>query len=261
MVESEKPPIDKGKGQEGRQFDSLVDLPACTCEGSPKLKEHAQLLRLMQFFMGLDDVFKCFELVGYPSRFKKGNVNQNNVNNVHVDDNKSDHSNASNSHASIAGASQHINFYATFLYDIINVTHLNLIVARPNGTLEQVKQIRNYKHGNNLIVKDVLVVPAYKVNLLSVHKFSKDNKVDVSFTEYVCKIQDLTQKFLTGNGSEKEENGITELTIFDSNLESNEAYDGGGDCADIGNEFAPNKSTNEPRVNTIDSAARNKDNT
>ncbi|GKA31860.1 hypothetical protein Tco_0718227, partial [Tanacetum coccineum] len=40
-----------------RQFDSLVDLPACTCNESTKLKEHAQLLRLMQFLMGLDDVF------------------------------------------------------------------------------------------------------------------------------------------------------------------------------------------------------------
>ncbi|GKB31839.1 hypothetical protein Tco_0871240 [Tanacetum coccineum] len=40
-----------------RQFNFLMDLPACTCEGSSKLKEHAQLLRLMQFFMGLDDVF------------------------------------------------------------------------------------------------------------------------------------------------------------------------------------------------------------
>ncbi|GKD00723.1 hypothetical protein Tco_1170997, partial [Tanacetum coccineum] len=38
-------------------FDFLMDLPACTCEGSFKRKEHAQLLRLMQFFMGLDDVF------------------------------------------------------------------------------------------------------------------------------------------------------------------------------------------------------------
>ncbi|GJU34759.1 putative RNA-directed DNA polymerase [Tanacetum coccineum] len=40
-----------------RQFDSLVDLPACVCEGSDKLKKHAQLLRLMQFLMGLDDVY------------------------------------------------------------------------------------------------------------------------------------------------------------------------------------------------------------
>ncbi|GKB54782.1 ribonuclease H-like domain-containing protein [Tanacetum coccineum] len=40
-----------------RQFDFLVDLRACTCEGSAKLKEHAQLLRLMQFLMCLNDVF------------------------------------------------------------------------------------------------------------------------------------------------------------------------------------------------------------
>ncbi|GJX66127.1 hypothetical protein Tco_0300470 [Tanacetum coccineum] len=52
---------DKNEGplqeQWDRQFDSLVDLPAYTCEGSTKLKEHARLLMLMQFLMGLDDVF------------------------------------------------------------------------------------------------------------------------------------------------------------------------------------------------------------
>ncbi|GJS05030.1 hypothetical protein Tco_0321538, partial [Tanacetum coccineum] len=84
--------------------------------------------------------------------------------------------NASKSHASITGASQHITFCATFLYDIINVTHLNLTVALPNETVEQVKQFRNYKIRNNLIVKDVLVVPGYK---------------------------DLTQNFLKGTGSGK----------------------------------------------------------
>lgn len=40
-----------------RQFDSLVNLPECTCEGNPKLKSHNQLLRLMQFLMGLDEVY------------------------------------------------------------------------------------------------------------------------------------------------------------------------------------------------------------
>ncbi|GJQ96459.1 ribonuclease H-like domain-containing protein [Tanacetum coccineum] len=46
-------------------------------------------------------------------------------------------------------------------------------------------------------------VYGYKVSLLSVHKLSKDNKVVVSFIESMCKIQDLTQKFLMGTGSEK----------------------------------------------------------
>ncbi|GKD54729.1 hypothetical protein Tco_1288116, partial [Tanacetum coccineum] len=40
-----------------RQFDALIDLPAYACVSAPKVKEHSQLLRLMQFLMGLDDVF------------------------------------------------------------------------------------------------------------------------------------------------------------------------------------------------------------
>nr|GEV43618.1 ribonuclease H-like domain-containing protein [Tanacetum cinerariifolium] len=61
MVKGEKPPKDKGidggSSTENYKVDSWVDLPAYTCEGSSKLKEHARLLRLMQFLMGLNDVF------------------------------------------------------------------------------------------------------------------------------------------------------------------------------------------------------------
>ncbi|GJR28421.1 putative RNA-directed DNA polymerase [Tanacetum coccineum] len=40
-----------------RQYDSLVNLPECVCENSDKLKEHNQLIKLMQFLMGLDEVY------------------------------------------------------------------------------------------------------------------------------------------------------------------------------------------------------------
>nr|GEW00801.1 ribonuclease H-like domain-containing protein [Tanacetum cinerariifolium] len=40
-----------------RQYDSLVNLPDCICENSKKLKNHNQLLKLMQFLMGLDEVY------------------------------------------------------------------------------------------------------------------------------------------------------------------------------------------------------------
>ncbi|GKE49143.1 ribonuclease H-like domain-containing protein, partial [Tanacetum coccineum] len=40
-----------------RQYDSLVNLPDCICENSEKLKKHNQLLKLMQFLMGLDEVY------------------------------------------------------------------------------------------------------------------------------------------------------------------------------------------------------------
>ncbi|GJQ91995.1 ribonuclease H-like domain-containing protein [Tanacetum coccineum] len=87
--------------------------------------------------------------------------------------------------------------------DIMDVTGLNLTVSYPNGTVEHVKQIRSYKLGNNLIIKDVLVVPEYHISFLFVHKLSRDNKVIVSFNGSKCKIQDLTQKFLMGTGSER----------------------------------------------------------
>ncbi|GJT06564.1 ribonuclease H-like domain-containing protein, partial [Tanacetum coccineum] len=40
-----------------RQYDSLVNLPNCVCENSDKLKEHNELIKLIQFLMGLDEVY------------------------------------------------------------------------------------------------------------------------------------------------------------------------------------------------------------
>ncbi|GJY03740.1 putative RNA-directed DNA polymerase [Tanacetum coccineum] len=101
-----------------------------------------------------------------------------------------------------SGASQHITFSTTFLHDIIDVSHLSITVSHLNGIIEHVKQIGNYVLGKNLIAKDVLVVPGYHVSL-SVHKLSKDNQVVVSFNDSKCLIQDSTQRFLMGTGSEK----------------------------------------------------------
>ncbi|GJV16592.1 ribonuclease H-like domain-containing protein [Tanacetum coccineum] len=78
----------------------------------------------------------------------------------------SDTSNTSKTHASIAD----------FLYDIIDVTGLNLTISHSNGTVEHVKYIGSYKLANDLIIKDVLVVLGY---------------------------HDLTQRFLIGTSSEK----------------------------------------------------------
>ncbi|GJS13403.1 putative RNA-directed DNA polymerase [Tanacetum coccineum] len=40
-----------------REYDAMVALPICTCDGASSYKDHAQLLKLMQFVMGLDDVY------------------------------------------------------------------------------------------------------------------------------------------------------------------------------------------------------------
>ncbi|GKD22080.1 hypothetical protein Tco_1223783, partial [Tanacetum coccineum] len=40
-----------------REYDAMVQLPICTCDGASSYKDHAQLLKLMQIIMGLDDVY------------------------------------------------------------------------------------------------------------------------------------------------------------------------------------------------------------
>ncbi|GKB90531.1 ribonuclease H-like domain-containing protein [Tanacetum coccineum] len=133
---------------------------------------------------------RCFELVGYPPGFKRNNSSQSNTNNATNNDIKADQSksvpntltndqyqrlmallidigNTSKTHASIVD----------FLHDIIDVTGLNLTVSHPNRTVEHVKCIGSYILANDLIIKDVLVVPRY---------------------------HDFTQSFLMGTGSEKE---------------------------------------------------------
>ncbi|GKD18616.1 hypothetical protein Tco_1207774 [Tanacetum coccineum] len=69
--------LEETYNKEDGSFDALVNLPNCTCAGAEALKKHNQLLR-------------CFELVGYPSNFKKRD-NQNVSSNAAVAGNKVDH--------------------------------------------------------------------------------------------------------------------------------------------------------------------------
>ncbi|KAF5785105.1 putative transcription factor interactor and regulator CCHC(Zn) family [Helianthus annuus] len=41
-----------------KQFDAMLQLPSCTCNASTKFNEFSQLIKLMQFLMGLDDVYQ-----------------------------------------------------------------------------------------------------------------------------------------------------------------------------------------------------------
>nr|GEU56981.1 ribonuclease H-like domain-containing protein [Tanacetum cinerariifolium] len=40
-----------------KQFDAMVELPKCVCNVSESFKKHNQLMKLMQFLMGLDDSY------------------------------------------------------------------------------------------------------------------------------------------------------------------------------------------------------------
>ncbi|GKC07245.1 ribonuclease H-like domain-containing protein, partial [Tanacetum coccineum] len=142
------------------------------CDGATKLKDHKDLMRLMQFLMGLDNTYNvvmsqilttkplCFKLNGYPLGFKKRNSKGTNVsNNASSYAVKSDQSAGTPSpftadhinriialiesksdfgklQSCAAGATQHMIFSTGHLYDVIDVSHLKITVSHPNGTFE-----------------------------------------------------------------------------------------------------------------------------
>ncbi|GJX28138.1 hypothetical protein Tco_0236217 [Tanacetum coccineum] len=139
-------------------------------------------------------VDRCFKLIGYPVGFKKNSKGNNNntkanVNNVTTCGSSNSHmltsdeyqklmgllrssgSNTACNIGNVTGASQHMTYFAMFLFNVRDVSHLNIIVAYPNGTVAKVKQL------------------------------ASANKQNVVFNEMDCLIQDSTQNYLVGTGS------------------------------------------------------------
>ncbi|GJU00145.1 hypothetical protein Tco_1110483 [Tanacetum coccineum] len=101
-----------------------------------------------------------------------------------------------------SGANQHMTNICEKMFDLANVSELNLTVGHPNGTLAKITQVGNLRLNNNVVLFDVLVVPKYTVSLLSVNKLIKDSKVNVCFDETKCYIQDLKKKKVLRTGRE-----------------------------------------------------------
>jgi hypothetical protein len=92
------------------------------------------------------------------------------------------------------------------MFDLIDVSEYKMTVGHPNGTKALITGIGKLKLSEKIVLKDVLVVPEYFVNLMSVYKLAKDNKLGCWFTEDGVDIQDFarTKVLLTG----KQFNGL-----------------------------------------------------
>nr|GEV09588.1 ribonuclease H-like domain-containing protein [Tanacetum cinerariifolium] len=96
-----------------------------------------------------------------------------------------------NANASMVGANQHLTVSTKNMFNVIDISSLNVIVGQPNGTLAKIIIVGNLRLSANIVFFDVLIVPEYCVSLLYVHKLIKDSKLFVGFDEHVCYIQDL----------------------------------------------------------------------
>ncbi|KAJ0441169.1 putative RNA-directed DNA polymerase [Helianthus annuus] len=320
-----------------KQFDAMLHLPTCSCQAAKDFNDFSTLIKLMQFLMGLDDVYqsvrtnlltreplptvkvafsvvsreeshrlsstgskqnvafvsktnqsydqkkrfnkgsnsnlkcthcnmlghtvdRCFEIIGYPPGFRKRNSsnNQSGRSNMVSGNKSSSVNNATSSVGSSSfpftseqiakllslvgeknvpdsqnqnvggecvhvsnfvscsssvgfnmvgwivdsGASQHMIKTDKDLINCVDVSEFNITVSHPNGTNVKVLKIGDLKLTNEIVLKDVFYVPGYSVNLLSVHRLSKDNNVNVVFNETNCLLQDSSSKKVLMIGSQ-----------------------------------------------------------
>ncbi|KAJ0445201.1 putative transcription factor interactor and regulator CCHC(Zn) family [Helianthus annuus] len=103
-----------------------------------------------------------------------------------------------------SGANQHMVMSSDNMFNLVDVSEYNITVKHPNGTNAKVTQIGCFRLSDSVILKDVFVVPEYCVNLISVYKLAKDNKLKVVFNENSCYIQDscLKKTLVTGRQTE-----------------------------------------------------------
>ncbi|GJV17631.1 ribonuclease H-like domain-containing protein [Tanacetum coccineum] len=208
-----------------KQFDALVELPRCTCHVADGFKKHNQLMKLMQFLMGLNDTYMqirsyilsretlpdvriAYAIISNEESHRIASVlllvflmnnylllslllKENSINGKGVHANMAD-----------SGANQHITFTDKFLTNVIDISHLKTKVSHHNGTEAFITKIGNMPLTDYLTLFDVLVVHEYYVSLMSVHKVARDSKLIIAFDELKCYIlnQDLKVEKVLGTG-------------------------------------------------------------
>ncbi|GJU58294.1 ribonuclease H-like domain-containing protein [Tanacetum coccineum] len=166
--------------------------PPCTCEAAKHYENHANQIKLTQFLMGLDDTYQpirsniltteplplvktAFAIISGEEYFFNGSVKFN----MDIEKYFNGKSNFISGNISIgwvveSGANQHMTTSAKILINVVDVSNLGRTVGHPNGTKAKIVKIRDLKLNNYITLFNVLVVPEYTVNLLSIDKLAKD---------------------------------------------------------------------------------------
>ncbi|GKE17926.1 ribonuclease H-like domain-containing protein, partial [Tanacetum coccineum] len=147
---------------------------------------------------------RCFDLVGYPPNFKKSSFNKNSGSSNVVSGNKdkstsnsfiddqfkklmaliSDKSGSSSMPANIAGASQHMTYTILNMFNVVEVSKLNMIVGHPNGTKAIVTHVGSLRLTDQIVIHDVLVVPGYEDSVQRTQVGTGNESNGLYFLEY-----------------------------------------------------------------------------
>ncbi|GJX16570.1 putative RNA-directed DNA polymerase [Tanacetum coccineum] len=199
-----------------KQFDVMICLPTCTCDAAKELEKHNQLIKLMQFLLGLDDSYLAIKsnilsretlpLVKQAFAIISGEESHRNATfhvttkptatNFNAKPSVSNNAFASadvlaknsgtdnkTSNSPVSLTSDQLSRLMNLLNDSgvssANSSMGGLTVGHPNGTQALITKIGDLKINNDITLYDVLVVPEYTVSLLSVHKLARDSKLSL----------------------------------------------------------------------------------
>nr|GEZ81416.1 ribonuclease H-like domain-containing protein [Tanacetum cinerariifolium] len=178
-----------------REFYALTKLPKCICEvkcscdSSKEFRLHQQLMKLMQFLIGLDD---CYQPVRSSLLTRDPLPEVKDAYNV-ISREESHRGVLYLSMTTITlgwiidfGTNQHLTGSTSGMINVVDISDLKITVGHPNGTLAVINHVGNLKLANNVMVYGVLVVPGYCVSVLSMNKLIRDSKMFVGFDENKC---------------------------------------------------------------------------
>lgn len=116
-----------------------------------------------------------------------------------------------------SGASNHMCCDISLLTDI-HIIATPIHIALPNKQLLTVSQVGTVEFTPQLILHQVLYVPQFTCNLLSVSKFTSDSSMSVNFTPTDCVFQDQNQGKVLATGIEQD--GLYYLSQYGLNKAS-----------------------------------------
>lgn len=81
------------------------------------------------------------------------------------------------------------------LHDVVNSS-----VTLPDNSFISVKLSGDIRLSSTVVLKDVLYVPVFKFNLLSISKLAQDSRLSISFYLDYFTLQDFSHKTMIGRG-------------------------------------------------------------
>ncbi|GJZ39120.1 ribonuclease H-like domain-containing protein [Tanacetum coccineum] len=124
---------------------------------------------------------RCFDIIGYPSRYKRNpgpKPNGPRTFNANSASSSNEKAPSGTVQANMADfeANQHMTISTLNMFGIIDISDLNLIMGHPNGSLAKIKYVANLKLSENVVLFDVLVVPEYcDLHLNKIVRTSNEN--------------------------------------------------------------------------------------